>query len=439
MSDTTEPDSPPSLETIELKKYFTQNEGFLDRLLGATSIVKAVDGVSLELHQGETLAVVGESGCGKSTLARAILNLDKPTDGSIYYEGENITGLSDTDMRPYRRKMQVIFQDPLASLNPRQTVGEIITSAMSVHDIGDGHEDRLERAQALLERVGLSKQHVRRYPNQFSGGQQQRIAIARALSLDPEVLVADEPVSALDVSVQAQILNLLEDLREDYNLSMLYISHDLSTVRQISDRVAVMYLGEFVETAPTSKLFENPSHPYTKSLLSAVPRINPDARTDRVLLEGTVPSPVDPPTGCRFHTRCPVVIPPENWSGTPEAFQAAFRFRNRVEAGEVDLDGIRIRLEGQMDSVSEDDIANYVSSELVNISLDEMPRNSAEAITSAADAIAADDQGEAISILADTFTTPCETDVPEATQRGKQHAVRCHRYNKDYSAEPGAM
>jgi peptide/nickel transport system ATP-binding protein len=332
--------------------------------------------------------------------------------------------------------MQVIFQDPLASLNPRQTVGEILTAAMAVHEIGDDKEDRLERAQALLERVGLSKQHVRRYPNQFSGGQQQRIAIARALSLDPEVLIADEPVSALDVSVQAQILNLLEDLQEEYDLSMLYISHDLSTVRQISDRVAVMYLGEFVETAPTAQLFDDPSHPYTKSLLSAVPRIDPDARADRVLLEGTVPSPVDPPTGCRFHTRCPVVIPPEDWRGDPELFRAAFSFRNRVEADEVDVDGIRIRLEGEMEDVSEDDISRYIAEEHVDADLDAMPAEYADAIRTAAEAIAADEGDEAESVLAETFTTPCESDAPVATEVSERHEVRCHRRDDGYEAEP---
>jgi peptide/nickel transport system ATP-binding protein len=436
MSDAVDPGGGASLATVDLKKYFTQNQGFLDRLVGSTERVKAVDGVSLELEQGETLAVVGESGCGKSTLARAVLNLDKPTDGSVYYEGEDITGLSDKEMRPYRRKMQVIFQDPLASLNPRQTVGEILTAAMAVHEIGDDKADRLERAQALLERVGLSKQHVRRYPNQFSGGQQQRIAIARALSLDPEVLIADEPVSALDVSVQAQILNLLEELQEEYDLSMLYISHDLSTVRQISDRVAVMYLGEFVETAPTAQLFDDPSHPYTKSLLSAVPRINPDARTDRVLLEGTVPSPVNPPSGCRFHTRCPVVIPPDDWRGDPAAFRAAFSFRNRVEADEVDVDGIRIRLEGQMDEVSEQDITEYIAEEHVDADLDAMPAEYADAIRRAAEAIAADEGDEAESVLAETFTTPCESDAPVATEVGDRHEVRCHRHDDGYEADP---
>ncbi|MFB9808403.1 ABC transporter ATP-binding protein [Haladaptatus pallidirubidus] len=287
--------SEPLLTVRGLKKYFDQSNGVLDRLVGDTGHVRAVDGVDLTVHEGETLAIVGESGCGKSTLGRTVLNLHDATAGSVTYHGEDITELSAGEMRPHRRNLQMIFQDPLASLNPRQTVGEILTAPMEVHGIGADGEERLERAKELLERVGLKPAHIERYPNQFSGGQQQRVGIARALSLEPELIIADEPVSALDVSVQAQILNLLDELQDEFGLSLVFIAHNLSVVRHVADRVAVMYLGQIVETAPVAELYDNPQHPYTKSLLSAVPRIDPGDRDERIILEGTVPSPLNPP------------------------------------------------------------------------------------------------------------------------------------------------
>jgi peptide/nickel transport system ATP-binding protein len=335
------------LEVSGLEKHFEESEGFLDRLFGDVEYVHAVDGVDLAIRDGETLAIVGESGCGKSTLARTILNLHEPTDGTISFKGEDLTGLSQREMRPYRRQMQIIFQDPLASLNPRQTVGEILRTPMEVHDIEDTKEERTTRAEELLEEVGLKPGHIDRYPHQFSGGQQQRVGVARALTVEPDLLIADEPVSALDVSVQSQVLNLLSDLQEEYGLSMLFIAHDLSVVRHIADRVAVMYLGEVVETAPVENLFEDPKHPYTKALLSAIPRINPAARRGRVILRGSVPSPIDPPAGCRYHTRCPSIIPPEEWSADQETFRHAFTFRTRVEEGRIDPSAVRAHLEAE--------------------------------------------------------------------------------------------
>ncbi|ESP87393.1 ABC transporter ATP-binding protein, partial [Candidatus Halobonum tyrrellensis] len=383
------PAGPPRivLEAVKLEKYFEQSDGIVDRLLGGGGRVKAVDGVDLRLHRGETLAVVGESGCGKSTLGQSLLNLHAPTGGSVRYRGEDITGLSGRRMRPYREKLQMIFQDPLASLNPRQTVGDIVTAPMEVHGIGDSDADRRERATDLLERVGLEANHFDRYPSQFSGGQQQRVGIARALAVEPDVLVADEPVSALDVSVQAQILNLLDELQAEFDLSILFITHDLSVVRHIADRVAVMYLGEIVETAPTDALFAAPDHPYTESLLSAVPRIDPEVRTERILLEGTVPSPLDPPAGCRFHTRCPAVIPPADWPADQPAFRRAFTFRNRVEAGELDPGAARRRLDAE--GRESDDAA--VARHLVETSLPgdaaALPAGARDAVESAARAL----------------------------------------------------
>ena len=288
-----------------LTKHYTTDEGFLDRLLGQRQIVQAVDGVDIEIKPGETLGLVGESGCGKSSLGRTLLQLEEPTAGSVHYDGTDLTTLSGSELRDYRKELQFIFQNPFASLNPRLTIEDIIGEALDVHGLASG-EERSEKVGDLLETVGLNRSHATRYPHEFSGGQRQRIGIARALAVEPEFIVCDEPVSALDVSVQAQILNLLEDLQDEFDLSYLFIAHDLSVVEHIADRIAVMYLGEIVEVGTVEEIFSPPYHPYTFSLLSAIPEPDPLWEADRVLLEGSVPSPMNPPSGCKFHTRCPV-------------------------------------------------------------------------------------------------------------------------------------
>lgn len=289
------------LEVKRLRKYFPITKGFIfQRQVGA---VKAVDDVSFFIRKGETLGLVGESGCGKTTTGRVILRLMEPTSGEAYFEGRNIFTLGKEDLRRMRRNMQIIFQDPYSSLNPRMTVGDIIGEPLEIHNLARGKE-KVRRVQELLEVVGLSPYHANRYPHEFSGGQRQRIGIARALAVNPKLIICDEPVSALDVSIQAQVLNLLEELQKEFGLTYLFIAHDLSVVKHISDRIAVMYLGKIVEVAPAEELFANPQHPYTEALLSAVPIPDPGMRRERIILPGDVPSPVNPPSGCRFHTRC---------------------------------------------------------------------------------------------------------------------------------------
>jgi oligopeptide transport system ATP-binding protein len=286
-----------------LKKYFPIKMGFMKQ-----NYVQAVESANFHIMKGETLGLVGESGCGKTTLGRAILRLHEPTSGKIFYDGVDITHVK---MLPYRRKMQIIFQDPSASLDPRMTVGEIVGEAIDIHKLATGKKDRRDKVQQLLTQVGLNSEHSNRYPHEFSGGQQQRIGIARALAVEPEFIVCDEPVSALDVSIQSQIVNMLEDMQNDMGLTYLFIAHDLSVVRHISNRIGVMYLGNMVELAESNELHKNPLHPYTKTLLSAIPVPDPKKSRERkrIILEGDIPSPMNPPSGCRFHTRCPYAIP----------------------------------------------------------------------------------------------------------------------------------
>jgi oligopeptide transport system ATP-binding protein len=295
------------LRVENLTKHFPITRGIIiQRQVGA---VQAVDKVSFDIRQGETLGLVGESGCGKSTTGRTILQLHRATAGKVYYRDTDLTELKGEPLRRARRDMQMIFQDPYASLNPRLTVGNIIGEPLEVHNIGT-RQERRERVQELLKLVGLSPHYINRYPHEFSGGQRQRIGVARALALQPEFIVCDEPISALDVSIQAQVVNLLEELQEKFGLTYLFIAHDLSMVRHISDRTAVMYLGKVVELASRDELYANPLHPYTQALLSAVPIPDPskESKRQRIILEGDVPSPVNPPSGCRFHPRCPLAI-----------------------------------------------------------------------------------------------------------------------------------
>lgn len=289
------------LEVSNLVKYFPIKRGLFSRVVGK---VHAVDGISIQVQEGRTLGIVGESGCGKTTAGKTILKLIEPTAGTIRYDGNDITAFSRVQMKRYRQQMQIIFQDPFSSLNPRHTVGAIIAAPLEIHHLVESAEKE-DRIAGLLRKVGLSATVMRRYPHEFSGGQRQRIGIARALAVNPRLVVGDEPVSALDVSIQAQILNLMEDLQDELGLTYIMIAHDLSVIRHIADKIAVMYLGKIVEMASRTELYHNPLHPYTRALLSAVPIPDPERERQRIILKGDVPSPINPPTGCRFHPRCP--------------------------------------------------------------------------------------------------------------------------------------
>ncbi|WP_435145832.1 ABC transporter ATP-binding protein [Halobaculum sp. P14] len=417
MSETHE-DREPLVRIENLTKHFSQSSGLLDALW-PKSPVKAVDGVTFDIMEGETLGLVGESGCGKSTLARTVLRLVDPTDGAVYVNGENLAELSGSDLREQRRNMQMIFQDPQSSLDPRMKVGPIVEEPMKAHGLYEG--EREERARDLLEKVGLDPQHYNRYPHQFSGGQRQRINLARALAVNPDFIVCDEPVSALDVSIQAQVLNTMQDLQEEFGLTYLFIAHDLSVIRHIADRVAVMYLGNVVELAETEELYENPQHPYTEALLDSIPVPDPRSTGTRGVLEGDVPSPIEPPSGCRFRTRCPELIQPDQYGMSDDEWAAVREFTRAVKRRTFEAEG-------------RDDVDEAFFP-------DGYPDGDAGSVVAdAVDDVLAGDWEDASDLLQESFAEQsiCAEETPAYTVDSEfgtaEHRAACHLHRDEHGA-----
>jgi len=412
----------PILSVTDLRKHYRLTEGVVfSREVGR---VRAVDGISFDLYPGETLGLVGETGCGKSTAAKTVLRLLEPTAGTVRFDGRDVTAFDGDDLERFRRRAGMVFQDPTSTLDPRMTIGESVGEPLLIHGVTD-RSRRRERVETLLERVGLSATAADRYPHELSGGQKQRAALARALVLNPDLLVADEPVNALDASVQAEFLALLEDLTAEFDLSVLFISHDLNVVREVADRTAVMYLGEIVEKGPTDRLFRDPSHPYTQALVASIPEPDPERARRSVGLDGEVPEPSDPPDGCRFHTRCPAVIQPAGMDLEQDEWRSVVAFRRALKADGVDVDELRARREGTGGTDDPEGLRAAVRAEF------ELPEALSDpdadaALDEATAAVARGDVESGLDRLEDAFSSVCIEDRPELEGVDEDRQVACH-------------
>ena len=436
----------PILSVRNLEKHYPITKGILSRQVGA---VRAVDGISLDLYPGETMGLVGESGCGKSTAATSIIRLEEPTGGEVIFNGNgrnsatdsaggphpnDVTNFDKSELKTFRRGAQMVFQDPSSSFDPRMTVGSSISEMLQVH----GMRDRSRRrtiVEDLLERVNMSADDYDRYPHEFSGGQKQRIALARALVLNPDLIIADEPVSALDVSVQAEVLSLLSDIQEEFGLSVLLISHDMGVVQAICDRVAVMYLGEIVEIGDTEEIFRNPQHPYTEALVSAVPTPNPHTRREAIELKGTVPNPANPPSGCRFHTRCHRVIQSSEYDLEQSHWRGVLNLREQVQSGALDVAKLRqsaaVEEDVEPDAVRDRAVRQQVRTEF-DLPAELGDSNAETVLNSALEMFVSGDQDAAGELLAEEFVTPCEETKPEFTAHGDGHKSSCLRHRAEH-------
>jgi peptide/nickel transport system ATP-binding protein len=418
------------LEVEGMEKHYPITKGVLKKQVGT---VRAVDGINFTVRRGETVGIVGESGCGKSTTATSMLRLEEPTGGSVRFDGEDILGYDDAELKGFRRRAQMIFQDPSSSFDPRMSIGESVAEPLRIHGMSDRRKRR-SIVEDLLDRVGLSPDDANRYPHEFSGGQKQRIAVARVLSVNPEFIVADEPVSALDVSIQAEILSLLESVQAEFGLSFLLISHDMGVIRQVCDRVNVMYLGEIVESGPTKEVFDAPEHPYTQALMSSIPQPDPRKRGQGIELTGDVPNPANPPSGCRFHTRCPKIIQPKGMELDQAAWREVMNLRSRLGQGGLDPEALVKShfgsLEADESAPSPDDnvVVKAVRAEFDLPKKLGAPRAD-QAVEETLAAIASGNHEAARKQLAETFPTVCEQHHPERESLGNSRTTACFRHD----------
>jgi peptide/nickel transport system ATP-binding protein len=435
----------PLVEVDGLTKHFGLSRSVTDRLLGRDpNPVRAVDDVSFTIDRGDVLGIAGESGCGKTTLAKLLVRLHDPTDGTITFDGQDLATLSGEDERAFRKRVQMIFQDPFESLNPRMTAFDTVVEPLQINDIGDSYQDRREQVTEVLNDVGLAPAdaYLNSFPRELSGGERQRVAIARALVVDPDFVVCDEPVSMLDVSIRAGVLNLMKRLQDEYGLTYVFVSHDLSLIRYMCDRTAIMYLGEIVEQGPTESVVNEPKHPYTKALFDAVPEAAPDAERTRANVTGEVPSPRDPPSGCRFHPRCAHVIPPDDWAGSQDAFRRAFQFKLRVTGREVDSE---IPEDGASTDAAETLLAHELTLDLpeehaiageqgadekIDLGQLDLSSSARSTLRDAAEAVLADEYEQAESTLDERITSVCERTHPDLRAAGEQ-VTACHLYDPD--------
>ena len=426
------------LSVRNLQKHYPITEGVLRREVGR---VRAVDGISFDLARGETLGLVGESGCGKSTAATTLLGFEEPTDGTVTFDGTDLGECDTAELKRFRRRAQMVFQDPNSSFDPRMTVGESVAEPLRVH--GLPRERRRAVVENTLERVGLDRTAADRYPHEFSGGQKQRIALARALVLNPDLIVADEPVSALDVSLQAEILSLIDDIQREFGLGILFISHDMSVIRQVCDRVAVMYLGEIVEIGPVEAVFTDPQHPYTRALLGSIPTPDPRERGGGVELVGDVPSPADPPDGCRFHTRCPSVIQPDGYDFDQENWRSVMDFRTRLGNRQVEPDSIREVLIAEGDATDEDAVSDAEVAAAIRNEFgipESLTDPAAESVLAdAIESVVAGAFDAAERSLEREFETVCEREHPELRATDATQPAACHLHDRSMTDHEPSM